>query len=188
MNIYERELENYRKLNKIASTNGIVLFGSSFARAIPACELKQSFNLNLDIYNRSIADSSVFDAEELLNDCVFPLVPKKLFLNFGETDLERGYHTIHEIVAAYEKLITTIKSNIKYCDIIIVSVCNNEAEIFPEELNKQLEELANRTKCQYADISPAFSHDTPGIKAFSLLKYFMRDKITFADAMTMFTV
>lgn len=184
----ELELYNYRKLNKIAQRNETVLLGSSFAKEIPVCELKQSFDLNLTIYNRSITDLSIFDVKPFLNDCVFALAPKKLLLNLGETDLEQGTHSIPEIIEAYEQLITYIKSNTKHCNIIIVSVCNNDNEIHPEELNRQLEALAEKTKCQYADISPAFSHDTPSIKAFSLLKFFLRDRITFADAMTMISV
>ena len=182
------ELYNYHKLNKIAQKNKTVILGSSFAKAIPVCELKQSFDLNVTIYNRSITNLSVFDIKPFLNDCVFALAPKKLLLNLGETDLEQGTHSIPEIIEAYENLITYIKTNTKHCTIVIISVCNNDNELHPEELNRQLEALAEKTNCQYADISPAFSHDTPSIKAFSLLKFFLRDKITLTDAMTMVSV
>ena len=182
------ELYNYYTLNKIAQKNQTVLLGSSFAKAIPVCELKQSFDLNVTIYNRSITNLSVFDVKPFLNDCVFALAPKKLLLNLGETDLEQGTHSIPEIIEAYEQLITSIKTNMKHCTIVIVSVCNNDNEIHPEELNRQLEMLAKKTNCQYADISPAFSHDTPSIKAFNLLKFFLHDKITFIDAMTLVNI
>lgn len=185
MNIYERELDNFRKLNKIANKNGVVLFGSSFAKDIPVCELKQSFNMDCDIYNRSVTDLSVFDAEMLLDNCVIDLAPKKVLIQLGETDLERGYRTIPEIVKAYEKIITKLKSADKRCDIVIVSVCSSSAEIHPEELNKQLELVARKAKCKYADVSLAFSNASPSIKAFSLLRFFMRDVISFSDAMKM---
>lgn len=185
MNVYEREIDNFRKLNKIAQTNGVVLFGSSFAKEIPVCELKQAFQLNCDIYNRSLTDLSVLNAEKVLDDCVFSLRPKKVLLQLGETDLEQGYLTIPEIVNAYENIIRKIKNADKHCKIVVVSVCENGSGVYPEELNKQLEAMAQRTKCQYADISPAFSNDSPCIKAFSLLKFFMLDKITFCDAMTL---
>ncbi len=185
MNVYEKEIEGFRKLNKLAKANGVVLFGSSFAKEIPVCELKQAFSLDCNIYNRSLTDLTVFNAEKVIDDCVISLLPKKVLLQLGETDLEQGYRTIPEIVKAYEKIIAKIKSADKHCGIVIVSVCENGSVVYPDELNKQLEELAHRTKCQYADISPAFSNDTPGVKAFSLLKFFMLDKITFFDAMTM---
>lgn len=183
MKVYEREIEGFRKLNRIAKSNGIVLFGSSFAKEIPVCELKQTLSLDCSIYNRSLTNLSVFNAEKMIDDCVLSLLPKKVLLQLGETDLEQGYHAVPEIITAYEKIIAKLRSADKHCGIVIVSVCENGSGIYPEELNKQLEMLAHKTKCQYADISPAFSNDTPSIKAFSLLKFFMLDKITFCDAM-----
>ena len=188
MNLYERELENYQKLNKFAAGNGVVLFGSSFFKDIPVCELKQSFHMDMDMYNRSFVDLSVFDAANLLEDCVISLSPRKVLLNLGETDLERGYHSIPEMITAYENIIKYLKSADKDCEVLIVSVCNTSPELHPEELNKQLELLAEKTNCKFADISPAFSHDTPGIKAFSLLKLFMRDRLSFSDAMNLVVV
>lgn len=55
-------------------------------------------------------------------------------------------------------------------------------------MNVKLEELAKKHKCQYADISPAFSNDSPSVKAFSLLKYFMLDRLSFYDAMNLLNV
>lgn len=188
MNVYEREIVNFRKLNKIANKNGIVLFGSSFAKEIPVCELKQSFDLDCDIYNRSLTELSVFDAERLLDDCVIDLAPRKVLIQLGETDLARESSTISEILSAYEKIIIKLKSADKHCEIVIVSVCSGASEIPPEKLNKQLELMARKMKCKYADISSVLSNDSPGIRAFSLLRFFMRDRISFFDSMTMANV
>ena len=110
---YERELKNFRQLNKIAKRHGVVLFGSSFAKEIPVCELRQTFDLDCAIYNRSITDLSVFDAKDLLEDCVDTLKPTRILLQLGETDLERGYKTIPEIISAYESIVTTLKEKNK---------------------------------------------------------------------------
>lgn len=182
MNMYEREIKSFRKLNTVANANGVVIFGSSFAKEIPVCELKQTFNIECDLYNRSLTDLSIFSAGELLQDCVCSLLPKKVLLQLGETDLEQGYHTLSEIINAYENLIAKLRSADKHCKIVIVSVCENENGIQPEKLNKELEKMAYRLKCQYADITPAFSNDSPYIKAFSLLKGFILDRISFYDA------
>lgn len=179
------ELSNYQKLNKIAQKNETVLFGSSFAKQIPICELKQSFDLNVTIYNRSIENLSIFHVTNYLNDCIFSLAPKKVLLNLGETDLEQGTHTIPEIITAYKALIHDIKTTLPHCNIVIISVRSNGNDIYAKELNQQLEILAQKTKSQYVNITPAFSDETPSIKAFSLLKFFLRDKITFSDAITM---
>lgn len=186
--MYEREAENFCQLNKVAKANGIVLFGSSFAKNIPVYELKQAFNIECDIYNRSLADISIFNAEDLIDDCVIKLSPQKVLLQLGETDLKQGYHTIPEIIKEYEKIISKLKSTDRHVNIVIVSICENDPNICPNKLNKELELMAHRTKCQYADISSAFSNDSPYIKAFNLLKFFMMDKITFSNAMTLASI
>ena len=183
--MYEREAEEYCRLNDFAVRNGIVLFGSTFAKDIPVGELRQAFNLDCNIYNRSFADVSVFDAEELLIKCAESLAPSKILLQLGETDLERGYKSVPEIIAAYDSLVKSIKKRNRFTDIVIVSVCENSNGIQPSEFNSQLKKMAKKNKCKFADISNASSDRMPSVKAFSMLKMFMRNGITFCEAMNM---
>ena len=183
--IYEREAEEYCRLNEFAVRNGVVLFGSTFAKEIPVGELRQAFDLDFNIYNRSFTDVSVFDAEPLLMECAESLAPSKILLQLGETDLERGYRSVPEIIAAYDSLVKSIKKRNRFTDIVIVSVCENSNGIQPSEFNSQLEKLAKKNKCRFADISNASSDRMPVVKAFSMLKMFMRNGITFCDAMNM---
>lgn len=183
--IYEREAEEYCRLNELAVRNGVVLFGSTFAKEIPVGELRQAFDLDFNIYNRSFTDVSVFDAEPLLMECVESLAPSKILLQLGETDLERGYKSVPEIIAAYDSLVKSIKKRNRFTDIVIVSVCENSNGIQPSEFNSQLEKMAKKNKCKFADISNASSDRMPSVKAFSMLKRFMRNGITFCEAMNM---
>lgn len=183
--IYEREAEKYCSLNEFAVRNGIVLFGSTFAKDIPVGELRQAFDLDCNIYNRSFADVSVFDAEALLIKCAESLAPSKILLQLGETDLERGYKSVPEIIAAYDSLVKSIKKRNRFTDIVIVSVCENSNGIQPSVFNSQLEDMAKKNKCRFADISNAASDRMPAVKAFSMLKRFMRNGITFCEAMNM---
>ena len=183
--MYEREAEEYCRLNDFAVRNGIVLFGSTFAKEIPVGELRQAFNLDCNIYNRSFADVSVFDAEELLIKCAESLAPSKILLQLGETDLERGYKSVPEIIAAYDSLVKSIKKRNRFTDIVIVSVCENSNGIQPSEFNSQLKKMAKKNKCKFAAISNASSDRMPSVKAFSMLKMFMRNGITFCEAMNM---
>ncbi|MDD6278441.1 MAG: hypothetical protein PUA81_01435 [Oscillospiraceae bacterium] len=183
--MYEREAEEYCRLNDFAIRNGIVLFGSTFAKDIPVGELRQAFDLDCNIYNRSFTDVSIFDAEALLIKCVESLAPSKILLQLGETDLERGYRSVPEIISAYDSIVKNIKKRNRFTDIVIVSVCENSNDIQPSEFNSQLENLAKKNKCRFADISNAASDRMPVVKAFSMLKRFMRNGITFCDAMTM---
>ena len=161
------------------------MFGSTFAKDIPVGELRQAFDLDLNIYNRSFTDISVFDAEALLIECAESLAPSKLLLQLGETDLERGYRSVPEIIVAYDSLVKSIKKRNRFTDIVIVSVCENSNGIQPSEFNSQLEKMAKKNKCKFADISNASSDRMPSVKAFSMLKMFMRNGITFCEAMNM---
>ena len=183
--VYEREVEEYKRLNEFAVENSVVLFGSTFAKDIPVGELKQAFDLEFNIYNRSFTDVSIFDAEALLIECAESLAPSKLLLQLGETDLERGYKSVPEIIAAYDSLVKSIKKRNRFTDIVIVSVCENSNGIQPSVFNSQLEDMAKKNKCKFADISNAASDRMPVVKAFSMLKRFMRNGITFCEAMTM---
>lgn len=184
-NICKREAEEYCRLNEFAARNGVVLFGSTFAKDIPVGELRQAFDLDLNIYNRSFTDISVFDAEALLIECAESLAPSKLLLQLGETDLERGYRSVPEIIVAYDSLVKSIKKRNRFTDIVIVSVCENSNGIQPSVFNTQLEDMAKKNKCKFADISNAASDRMPVVKAFSMLKMFMRNGITFCEAMNM---
>lgn len=181
MNVYEREVQSYRRLNSVAHPNGVVLFGSSFAKDIPVCELGQDFNMDCNVYNRSYTDLSVFDAPELLADCLTDLAPRKILLDLGETDLERGYKTVPEIITAYEHLIENIRTYSKRCKIVLISV--GESAENSRQFNKALEDLAARTKCSYADISSAFRSELPVVKAFSMLRFFILDRVSLSDVM-----
>ena len=183
--VYEREAEEYMKLNELAVSNGVVMMGSTFAKDIPVGELRQAFELDFNIYNRSFTDLSVFDAEPVLINCVETLAPSKIVLQLGETDLERGFKTIPEIIAEYTNVVKALKKRNRFTDIVIVSVCETGNGTQPAEFNAQLEKMAKKLGCKYADITSASADRMPCVKAFSLLKRFMRSQLTFTDAMTM---
>ena len=46
-------VNEYKKLNSIATQQGVVVFGEGNDVNIPVSELKQSFNLDCAVYNRS---------------------------------------------------------------------------------------------------------------------------------------
>lgn len=183
MDFYNRERVNYHNLNSVAKKNGVVLIGSTFAKEIPVCELRQTFHMDCDIYNRSYTDLSVYDAKELITECIHELQPQRILLNLGETDLERGFHSIQDIISQYEVLISDLRKTYPGCQFVIVSLCGSEYVKEPAVFNHQLETLAHKLKCQFADISTAKSSPSPSIKAFDILRFFMLDQFTLSDVL-----
>lgn len=182
MNIHKNEFKRFETLNGLANMGGTVIIGSTFANAIPANELKQTYNIDCDVYNRSIVDLTIFEASELIEKTMKQLKPSRILLNLGETDLELGFSSVKEIVECYEKIINMIHNANKHCKIVIVSVCDNEYNIQPNVLNRDIEALSRKYKCQYADITSASGKKFPALEAFRALKYFMTGSMTFADA------
>ena len=83
----KEQVKKYQLLNKLAESNGIVILGGSEDREIPLCELKQAFELDSKLYNRSVADLSINDALEIYTSCVAPLSPECVLLHLGDADL-----------------------------------------------------------------------------------------------------
>lgn len=186
MNIYERELKEYAELNRIARGGNVVIFGSSFTKNIPASELAASYDLDLCIYNRSVSYLSVFDASSMIETCISDIEPSKILIQLGETDLARGFKTIPEIITEYKNVIAKMKEIAPHLEIVILSVCCAEAEIYPEQLNKALSVMVKDLDCKFADITPSVKHNLPYIRAFEMLKPYIRNrKISFFDAMNM---
>lgn len=181
MNEYKKELEYYSHLNSVSRKNGVVLFGSTFAKNIPVSELAQTFGIDCTVYNRSFNELSVFDAQSVCEEAVMKIQPKKIIIQLGETDLERGYKSVAEITEAYKKLIDKFRNADKKVKIVILSVCSDENEA--SELNTALESLAHKCKCQFADISASVHNEIPSVKAFSALRFFIPDRINFCDVM-----
>ena len=179
-NLYRRELKEYRALNHVAEGRGVVLFGSTFAKEMPICELKQAFGIDRNIYNRSFYDLTVFDAAAVADECVLPLEPSKVLVNLGETDLIRGLHSVTEITDACEALVKKLRSTL-HCEVVVVSVCGSD-DVRPAELNRRLEDMAKKCGCAYADIASSAAAEEPELDAFAGLRCFMLDRIGFCDA------
>lgn len=151
--MFENEIQKYQTLNKLAESNGIVILGGSADKEISLCELKQAFDLNSKLYNRSISDLSVDTALDVYHTCVAPLNPETILLHIGDADLELFSKNSSDFVQKYIELIHQIKSINNKCNITVISLKNYNDEITIHELNKHLKYIAESEQCEYIDIS-----------------------------------
>ena len=84
----ESEIKKYQRLNELAEQNGIVIFGGNTDKELPLCELRQSYNIEQKMYNRSISGLSVKDAISAYDACVSTLDPETVLLHIGMADLD----------------------------------------------------------------------------------------------------
>ena len=151
--MFENEIKRYKTLNELAKQNGILIFGGTDDKKIPLCELKQAFELNPDLYNRSVDNLSVVNAPEVYAACAAELKPETVILHIGKADLKLCEENAPEFEKKYCELIRYIRANNTKCDVVIISFKNPKATADIAKLNKHLKYIANSEQCEYYDTS-----------------------------------
>lgn len=147
------ETQRYNKLNALAETDGIVIFGCKEDKNIPTGELCRAFSLDTNVYNRSFDELSVKDAVEVYEQTVAPLNPETLLIHLGEADIEFFTQNPGEFDNKYRELINTVRKHTKKCRISVISLRNYKNDRNITEMNRHLKYLADSEKCEYGDIA-----------------------------------
>ncbi len=165
-------------LNEFALKGEIVIFGSTYMANFPFYELTKKSRLENAIYNRSIEGMTLAEAKELLDICVFPLRPSKLFLAFDEEAAqEMG------AIRTYAEMIQKIREREPQTKLYLV--CSDTPT--QKSLNEALEQLCDAKHV----IRIMLPHPNPCKKIeyrqrFEILSSFFRNgRITMSDAFAM---
>ncbi len=171
----------FRELNCKSKNGNIVFFGADFFSAFPVSELAKMYGLDEEIYNRSIDKLTIEQVQSYLNLCVLDFMPGKVFINIGDEDIKKSGFNMDNFISKYEWMLYTIHTKTKASIYILPVMSSSPAAAM---LNKALEELASKYGCRYIDTIPALSSERPMLRAFELLKAYLRTHpINFADAM-----
>ena len=149
----ETEILKYQKLNELAQTGGIVILGGSEDLNIPLCEIRQAFEMEENLYNRSFMDFSVTDSVVAYDACVSALKPETILLHVGQMDLDMLQQKAAEFDSQYRALINHIRVQNKHCRIAIVSLRNYENDPVIANMNTHLKYIADMEHCEYGDIA-----------------------------------
>ena len=149
----KNELLKYKALNELAEKNGLVVFGGSEDISVPLGELKQAFDIDSKMYNRSISGLSIMDAIPAYDDYVAPLAPETVFIHIGSADLAFYEENPSVFDQKYRALIAHIRNENKRCRIVVISLKNYENNDAITEMNKHLEYIADSEKCEYGNIA-----------------------------------
>lgn len=149
----EAEILKYQKPNELAQTSGIVILGDSEDTSIPLCEIRQAFDMEENLYNRSFSDLAVTDAMAAYDACVAVLKPETILLHIGQQDLDMLQENSAQFDNQYRALINHIREQNKHCRVAIVSLRNYENDPVIAEMNKHLKYIADMEHCEYGDIA-----------------------------------
>ena len=149
----ETEILKYQKLNELAQTGGIVILGGSEDLNIPLCEIRQAFEMEENLYNRSFMDFSVTDSVVAYDACVSALKPETILLHVGQMDLDMLQQNAAEFDSQYRVLINHIREQNTHCRIAIVSLRNYENDPVIANMNTHLKYIADMEHCEYGDIA-----------------------------------
>ncbi len=175
------KISAYRAVNDIALRNEIVVFGSTFMANFPFYELSQKYLLSSAVYNRSVDDITLAEAEDCLHECVTELKPSRIFLALGEKDLTNPY-----AFTIYKRILVTLRSQLPKAKIFILPILSESAvpDAATSAFNEKLREFAAKEECVYVPIPTEADGHASYEKIFKKLNCFFRDKhrLTFAEA------
>lgn len=180
----EEKIKRFKDINLMAKKNSAVCFGSTFFADTEFQELAYDSGMDTPVYNRSVEDLSISEAQKVLSEAVYPMKPAKIFVSIGESDIESATFNTDEFISKYEWMLLDIHRNCPSSRIYIVStVCS---DMHTREVNSKLENLAHSTGCDFINLNDSTKNDFSERKIFSTLKPYMRTKpISFAEAMGM---
>jgi len=120
---------------------------------VPLGELKQAFDIDSKMYNRSISGLSISEAVSAYDACVAPLMPETVLIHIGSADIDSFQKNSSAFDQKYRELIAHIRSLDRNCRIAIVSLKNDEDDTVIADMNKHLQYIADSERCEYGNIS-----------------------------------
>lgn len=176
----QEKLNMFKVYNDITLKNEIVIFGSTYTAGFPFYELSQKYMFTNAIYNRSIKNLTLEEADQCLTDCVLAIKPSKLFLSLGENDIDNS-----DAIEIYRNMINKIKEKLPYSTLYIMPVHSDitGAKEFNISLSKLCHEKGiNYLNINYSPLDGEFSYN----RIFKQLTcFFRKTPISFADAFSM---
>ncbi len=168
----------YGMLNRHAKKGAIVLAGSSLCEQFPVNEMLMSRGENITVYNRGISGDTIPGYRAKLQECVYDLEPKKLFINIGTNDLNGGKTTGAQIVEMYSALLAEIIGRLPETEIFVLSYYPINEQVHATcpwqsgrtnaqiaEVNVAVEKMAKDMGLTWIDVSAAVSDEQGSLRA-----------------------
>ena len=147
------EAKKYAALNRLAKRHSTVILGGSEDKDIPLCELKETFEIETELYNRSVSALSVKDAVQVYDAYVAPLHPEAVLLHIGAADEQLFAKDPALFDQNYRALLTHIKRLDDKCKIAVITIKERQDAPHIVRLNRHLQAIAQGERCEFFDVN-----------------------------------
>lgn len=175
------KIRRIRHLNPFVRKGQIVFAGSSLMEQFPIYEFLQDFQLPYTIYNRGIGGFTTTEMKQCLQEMIFDLEPRYLFLNIGTNDLNGPDYILKEMIGRYDGILKAIKEKLPEIRIFLLAYypVNPKAAANPImesvfhyrtnericEANEAVEQLAKRHGAEFLNLNSGITDEEGNLKA-----------------------
>ncbi|WP_417107670.1 GDSL-type esterase/lipase family protein [Hominenteromicrobium sp.] len=170
-------------LNKFVKKGEIVFTGSSLCELFPINEMLQNVEPRIRVYNRGIGGDVTDGLLERMDESIFDLEPKKVFINIGTNDISRPEYKRERLMSQYRKILMQIQARLPETKIYVMSYYPVNRELpgaDPEavkaqfgartnaelkEVNAEVEKMAEELNCTYINVFDCLLDEKGNLKA-----------------------
>ena len=178
----QEKLERFRILNQNAKKGEILFTGSSLMEQFPINELLMTKGMHQVVYNRGIGGFTTEDMLRNMEEMVFAVKPRKIFINIGTNDIGSQGYRLEKLMENYGKIITQIRERLLEAEIYMMAYYPvNETDKLPEGewaktmfltrtnenisiANKAVEEMAGRMGCHFINVNQGLTDEAGKLK------------------------
>ena len=183
MTDWEMKVHNFMCLNKFVKKGEIVFTGSSLCELFPINEMLQNVEPRIRVYNRGIGGDVTDGLLKRMDESIFDLEPKKLFINIGTNDISRPEYKRERLMSQYRKILMQIQARLPETKIYVMSYYPVNRELpgaDPEavkaqfgartnaelkEVNAEVEKMAEELNCTYINVFDCLLDEKGNLKA-----------------------
>ena len=115
------KLQRFKRLNLYVKPGQILFAGSSLMEQFPIYEFLQDFDLPYTIYNRGVGGFTSAELLENIEDCIYSLQPKHIFLNIGTNDLNGPDYSQEALIARYTQILHGIRKHLPQAKLYLLA-------------------------------------------------------------------
>ena len=178
-NEYDVKVRNFRELNACARKGEADFEGSTLCEFFPICELLQNVEPRIRVYNRGIAGDVTEGLLARMEESIFALEPRKVFINIGTNDISRDGYVREALLDNYRRILEQIRRRLPACRVYVLSyypvnctLPGMRPDAFGARTNEELRAvnaalrgLAGELGCRYVDVSTCLEDEKGNLRA-----------------------